>query len=119
MTENIEPVSLADRIREGVQVPEEVVSFGGCTVVVAGFTVQGRFELIEAAAGDGLDQADMYRLALGHVLNPDTRQPVFTSEEIDDLLASAHAPAVDAVVEAFSRVNGLDKGAESELGKDS
>jgi len=95
-----------------VAIPEELVEMGGETVLVRGFTVAGRFGLVEAAASGDLTQPDMYRLALTNVYDPATGERVFTDEAVTALISDAHAPALDAVVAVFARVNGLDTDAE-------
>lgn len=116
-------MNLKDKILAAADIPEEVVHVPewDTDVLVRGLDGRTRTRLI-ASAVDGNGQVDITRvypdLLVLSLYDPETREQVFSLDEVDLLLAKSGS-ALDRIVTAALTVSGLNAQAVDEAGKDS
>jgi hypothetical protein len=116
-------MNLKDKILAAADIPEEIVNVPewGVDVLVRGLDGKTRTRLI-ASAVDNSGQVDISRvypdLLVLSLYDPETREQVFTLDEVDLLLAKSGS-ALDRIVTTALNASGLNATAVDEAGKDS
>lgn len=117
-------MSLRDRILEAADIPEELVEIPewGVTVLVRGLDGKSRTRMLAKAANQESGQVDLQRiypeLVIACTYDPEERDPLFTSDDEDRVMAKSGA-ALDRITTAAMRLSGMNGEAVDQAGKDS
>jgi len=116
VTKNQAPSALRDQILSVVDVQTEEVHIPewGVTVLCKGMTGRERSNYFEQAQEDTAMWKYAPRMIVANVIDPDTKEPIFTNKDID-AIADKSGAALDRLAKVISRLSGFGEEAEKEM----
>ena len=103
-------LSVVDVQSEEVVVPE----WGDITVVCKGMTGRERSNYFQSNSDDDTMWKFAPRLIVNNVLDPDSKEPIFTEDDVD-ALADKSGSALDRLAKVISRLSGFGVEADKEM----
>lgn len=117
-------MSLRDKILAADDIPSELVRIPEWDVdlLVRGMTARDRIRLMQTAVDPNTGQINMSivypDVVVACVLDPATKQPVFTEDDKESVLGKASA-AIETIAAVGLRLSGIGKDEQDAMGKDS